>query len=80
MPPYDAPTIARLDQVLGRAAKMVDIILLDELNVRLREPRDAQEEEIVMVVADCILEEMTDHFMPRQKYIRDRRFTWQIHR
>ena len=59
---------------------MVDIILLGELNVRLREPRDAQEEEIVMVVADCILEEMIDHFMPRQKYIRDRRCTWRIHR
>ena len=33
-----------------------------------------------MVVADCGLEEVTDHFMPSRRYIGDGRWTWRMRR
>ena len=42
--------------------------------------RSAQEEELVTVVADYGLEDMTAHFMPRRRYIWDRLWKWQMRR
>ena len=65
VPPNDAPSLARMEQALGRAVKGVEVILLGDLSVRLGETRDAQEEELAPVVANCGLEDMMDHYMPR---------------
>ena len=62
IPLNGAPTIARMEEALGKSAKGVDIMLLGDLNVRLQEPRNAT------VVAACGLEDMTDHFLPRRRY------------
>ena len=43
-------TIARLEELPGQAEKGVEITLLDDLKVRLGEPRNAQEEELATVV------------------------------
>ena len=68
MPPNDVPTAARMDKALGQASKRVEVILLGDLNVRLQEPRDVQEEELAKVAADCVLEDMTDNFTTRMRY------------
>ena len=41
MPPNEAPILARVEQALGNAVKGIDVILLGDLNVRLRGPIDA---------------------------------------
>ena len=40
MPPYDATDVHRIDQSLGVAPKGMELILLGDINFRLREPRD----------------------------------------
>ena len=47
MPPNNVPTVYCIDQSLEAAPKGVDVILLGDINVRLREPHDVQGEEIV---------------------------------
>ena len=69
-----------MDQTLGQAAKGVEVILLGELNIGLREPCNTQEEELETVVADCGLEYIIDHFMPRMRYRGDGRWTWRMRR
>ena len=64
---YD-PTVAQVEQALWKAAKGTEVILLGDLNVRLQEPHEAQEEELAMVVAACGLKDMTSHFIPRRRY------------
>ena len=44
VPPNDAPTVARVEQTLGQAAKGVEVILMGDLNFRLGELRDTWEE------------------------------------
>ena len=56
------------------------IILLGNLNIRLREACDEQEGELATVVADCGLEDMTDHFIPSRRYRGDGRWTWRMRR
>ena len=64
----DAPTIVRVEQTLGREENGVEIKILGDLNVRLQEPLDAREEELATVLENSGLEEMTDHFRPKQQY------------
>ena len=40
MPPNHVYTLACVEQALGNAEKVVELILLGDLNVRLREPCD----------------------------------------
>ena len=80
VPPNDVPTVACMNQALGKTAKEVKVVLMGDLNVRLGEPPDAQEETLVMVVADYRLEEMTYHFMPRSRYRGDGSCTWWMRR
>ena len=50
--PSNTPIVAHVEQEIGQAKKLVEGILLGELNVRLQEPRDAKEEELAPVVSD----------------------------
>ena len=74
------PTTACMETEIGWESKGVEIILMDDLNVRLPEPRDTQEEELSTVVAYCGLEDIIDHFMSRRKYRVDRSWTWRMRR
>ena len=44
VPPNDAPTVSRVEHALGNSPKVLEVILLDNLNVRLQESSDMQEE------------------------------------
>ena len=65
VPPNDAPTVHRIKQALEEAPKGMEVILLGDLSVRLREPRDAKEDDLATALADSGLGDMTAHFMPR---------------
>ena len=67
MPPNYKPTVYCVEQAMVELPRVVEIILLGDLNVRLREPHDAQEEELVTMVADCRLVDMTYQFLPRRR-------------
>ena len=45
------------------APKGVEVILLGGLHVRLGDPRDNREEDLVMAFSDCGLVDITDHFL-----------------
>ena len=78
VPPNDVPTVTCMEQALVNAPKGVEVIILDDLNVRIQEPRDVQEEELVMVVENYRLEDMTAQFMTSRSYIRVGCWTWRI--
>ena len=80
VPLKDAPTIARVEEALVQAVKGLEIILLGDIKSRLQELRNAQEEQLVTVVAACSLEDMTNHLVPRGRYRVSRRWTWRMQR
>ena len=80
VPPNSESTVAQVGEALGKAAKGVEVLLLGDLNVRLQEPRDTQEEELATVVAACGLVDMKLHFMLRRRYRGDGRCTWMMRR
>ena len=44
MPPNDVPTVYCMDQALKSAPEGLEIILMGDLNVQLKEPSDKREE------------------------------------
>ena len=46
----------------------MQVILLGDLNVRMRKRQDVREDEIAMLLADSRLVNVKSHFMPRQRY------------
>ena len=46
MPPHDAPAAYRTEKALEVAPRRMEVILLGNSNVRLREPRDNREDEL----------------------------------
>ena len=61
MPPNDDPLVHCVDQALKAAPKGVELILLGDLNARLREPCDEREEELIISLADHGLIDITEH-------------------
>ena len=80
MPPNYVPNVYRVEQVLEAAPRGLEFILLGNLNLQLRELRDAQVEELSMVVADCGLVDMIYHFISRRQYRGDGLWTWRMRR
>ena len=62
--PNDLPDMHHVEQVLKAATKGLEIILMGELNVRLRDPCDEFEEDLETALAHRGLVSMIDHFMP----------------
>ena len=58
----------RVEQALKAVPKWVDVILLGDLNVSLRYPRDKREEDLLMAFPDRGLVDMIDHFLPQRRY------------
>ena len=52
------------DQALAETLEGVEVIMLGELNMRLRYPRGEQEEDLATALVDIVLVNMTDHFLP----------------
>ena len=80
VPPNDAPYVHRIKQALDEAPKGMDIILLGDLNIRLRELRDSREYELATVLADSRMGDMTAHFMSRWRYRGTESWMWQMRR
>ena len=66
MPLNDAPDSHRIEQSLGAYPKVMELILLGDLNTSLRELRDAREEDLATALVDIGLVNMIAHFMPRR--------------
>ena len=64
----DIPAINCVEEALIAAPKELEIILMGDLNVRLRYPCDKREKDLETVLADRGLVSITDHFMPRRRY------------
>ena len=74
VPPNDAPAAHSIEQALELAPKLMEVILLGDLNIRLREPRDNREDELPPTLAGNGLGDVTAHFTPRRWYIG----TWEL--
>ena len=62
MPPNNVPAMYRVEQALKTVPKGLEIILMGDLNVRLRDPRDKLES-----LADRGMVIMIDQFMPQRQ-------------
>ena len=62
------PSVFRVKHALEPALKRVEVILMRYVNVRLHEPHNKREEELVMVFKDRGLFYMTAHFNPWRRY------------
>ena len=78
VPPNNMPAMHSVEQELKAAPKGLEIILMGDLNMRLRDPRDEHKEDPETPLADRGLVSMTDHFMPRQRYRRAGSWTWSM--
>ena len=65
--PNYAPAIHRIEQALEATSKGMEVIMLGELSVRLREPQDAREDKLATALVDSGLVYTTYHFMPRRR-------------
>ena len=78
VPPNDVPAIRCIKQVLEEAPKGMEVILLGDLNVRLREKRDAREDELATALEDSGMGDVTAYFMPRWRYRGMGDWTWRM--
>ena len=79
MPPNNVPDVHRMDQALRAAPKGVEMILMGDLNVRLGDPCDECEEDLVTALVERGLVNMTYHFMPQRRYRGAGRWTFCMH-
>ena len=68
LPPHDAPDVHRINQALEVAPRVMEVILLRDLNVSMRESRDDRKDEPVTALAGSGLTDVTAHFTPRRQY------------
>ena len=75
--PEDASTIERVVEALRDQPKGLELLMAGGLNINLASPEgDRREEDIATTIATEGLEDMTPHFLPRQRqWCWDRR-TW----
>ena len=78
--PNDMPAVHSVDQVLRVAPKGLEMILMGGLSVRLGNPRDKREEDLLAALVYRGLVNMTDHFLPRRQYRGAGSWKWVIHR
>ena len=60
--------------------KGLEIILMGDLNVRLKGPCDKHEEDLATALANRGLFSMTDHAMPQRRYRGSESWTWSMKR
>ena len=67
-PPNNTSDVYHVEQALEAVPKVMELILLGDLNPQLHEPRDAREEDLAIALADIGMVDMTYHFIPRRRY------------
>ena len=80
IPPKDVPNAHCMEQALKAAPKGLEMILMGNLNVRLRDPNDKHEEELATALADRGLFSITYHAMPQWRYMVSESWTWSMQR
>ena len=80
MPPHDDPDVRCIEQVLELAPKVMEVILLGDINVRLREPRNYREDDLVTALARSVLTGVKANFTPIQRYRGNDNWNCQIRR
>ena len=68
VPPNDRPSVRRVEKGLRAAPEELELILVGDLNMRLGNPHDEREEDLVTALSDRGLVIMIDHFLPRRRY------------
>ena len=76
VPPHGMSDVHHIKQDLEEAPKRMEVILLGDLSVRLREPWDEREDEIVSTLVGSGLVNVITYFMPRRRYKGTRSWTW----
>ena len=67
-----------MEQDLYAALKGMEVILIGDLDARLRGTRDSREEDIAMALTNIRLVDLTDHFMPRRWYREEGSWKWHM--
>ena len=68
MPPHCASDVRRIEQALELAPTGMEVILLGDLNARLRETQEKKEDGIATELAGSWLMDVTDHYTLRRRY------------
>ena len=68
MPPNNRPIVHHMEQALQAAPTGLALILMGDLNARLGDSHDECEEDLVTVLADQVLVNMTENFLPKRRY------------
>ena len=76
MPPNKDPGVHCVEKATKSALKGVEVILLGDLNLRLREPRNEREEDLATALANPGLVNRTDHLPPRRQYRGEECWAW----
>ena len=76
----DMPAVHQVDQAMVAKPKVIETILLGDLNACLEEPRDEREEDLTTPLVDHGLEDVRRNFNPHRRYRGWYRCTWDIHR
>ena len=79
-PPNNVPAVIHMEQAQKAAPKGLEIILMGDLNVQPRDPRDNNEEDLETALADRDMFSMTDHVVPQWWYRGEEIWTWRMQR
>ena len=80
MPPNDMSAMYRVDQALRAVPKGLDVILMGDLNVQIRDPHDNHEEDLETALSNRGMFSMKDHAMPQRRYRGSEIWTWSMQR
>ncbi len=81
IPPTNLSTLPQVKQALNKCLQGYTPLLIGDLNVNLRTPRDERDEQIAEVVGDvCGLTNLSKHFCQRSRGHTRGRWTWRMRR
>ena len=80
VPPTNRQNVHRMEQALRAAPKGLELIRMGDLNARLGNPREKLEEDLATVLADRVLVNMKEHFLPRRRYRGADVWVWSMQR
>ena len=77
-PPNDVRNVHRLEQTLRATPKVLETIMMGDMNAHMGDPRDGHEEDLVTALVDKGLVNMKDHFFPRRRYWGEGIWMWSM--
>ena len=81
IPPNDLSTLTAIEQAWNKCPRGHVPLLIGDLNVNLRSPRDERDEQIAEVVEDVMgLTDLSRHFLQRSRGSVRGRWTWRMRR